>query len=252
MQPEWCMRCGEKWARPASCWQAWNWLLFKVAASGSSCSHTGSASTTCLPPSRDYYYRRVSLTFAKIETESLVWFTKNNQDYIGNRCASRFQTWKSKLSQRHGPELHRWKAFPTVFLLSRMWNSRVCKAGWVVTGFMCWKCFWHHRLNSTPPCKPPSGLMKDFLNLAQSISVRTQQSFSARVRAQCFPSGGRPRPILGGSRAGLGSPVLPTGVKPAGFAPLRGHLLTIPFYAFRTLCGVETAVSGRDYSFNKI
>lgn len=62
----------------------------KRAASGSSCDHTGSVSTTCLTPNGDYYYRRFSLTFSKIETESLVLFTKNNQEYIGNRCASDF------------------------------------------------------------------------------------------------------------------------------------------------------------------
>ena len=62
-------------------------LLFKAAVSGSSCDHTGSASTTCLPQNGDHYYR-FSLTFSKIETEPWVLFTKNNQEDIGNRCAS--------------------------------------------------------------------------------------------------------------------------------------------------------------------
>ena len=78
--------------RPASCRRAGYPLLFKAAASGSGAAarHTGSVGTTCLPQSGDRYCRRVSLTFSKIDTTSLALCTKNNQDYIGNRCAARF------------------------------------------------------------------------------------------------------------------------------------------------------------------
>lgn len=106
-EPELCVRCWEKLARPASCRQARNSPLFKAAASGSSCCHTESVSTTCLPRSRDYYCRRTSLTFSKIETESSVLFTENNQDCIGPRCASGFGARKSRLPSRHGPEPNR-------------------------------------------------------------------------------------------------------------------------------------------------
>lgn len=77
------------------------------------------------------------------------------------------------------------------FLLGRSQESHVCTVASVVAGLMCWKCFWHRRFNSAPPREPPSGLMKDFLNLAHCVSVGTQWFFSARVGVPRFPSSSR-------------------------------------------------------------
>lgn len=176
------MCCWKSLAHVISCWQARYCLLFKAAASGSSCDHTGSASTTCLPQNGDHYYRRFSLTFSKIETESWVLFTKNNQEDIGNRCASGLErpdflstTVQNRRSDKHFRLFLIESDVAELYLSNGICNDRARVPGMFLAPLT---------LTPVPSQSPPSGHMKEFLNLARSISVRTQSSFSPSVWAQ--------------------------------------------------------------------
>lgn len=145
MQPECHMCCWQNLAGVVSCWQARYCLLFKAAVAGSSCDHTGSASTTCLPQNGDYYYRGFSLTFSKIEMESLVC----SQRIIKNTLETdAHQDWNLK-DQTFSTPQHRTeepKSISDRGLLSQTWQGCIYKMGFMECGPMCWECFWHHQL----------------------------------------------------------------------------------------------------------
>ena len=126
-----------------SCWQTRYRLLFKAAASGSSCDHTGSVGPTCLPQNGDHYYRRFSLTFSKTEMESWVLFTKNNQEAIGNRCASGLE--RPNPLHTTPQSLRADKHFRSSLIESDT-ESYIYQTGFVATVRMCWECFWHHEV----------------------------------------------------------------------------------------------------------
>lgn len=163
--------------------------------------------------------------------------------------------WRSKeqTSLAPRPRAESLKSISDCFLGSQTRSSRVYVAGLVATGFMCWvHGFWHRRLQLHSPCEPPSGLMKDFLNLAQSVSFRTQRPFSARVRVRRFPFSGRRRPVRGGPGQGRGppapAPAPRTGSNQQDLPPEQGDLHAVPLYAFgacvgwRQPCPAETEV----------
>ena len=123
-----------------SCWQTRYHLLFKAAASRSSCDHTGSAGPTCLSQNGDHYYRRFSLTFSKIEMESWVLFTKNNQEPLETDA---HQDLKDQTPSTRHPRARADKHFRSSVIESDT-ESYIYQTGFVATMRMCWECFWHH------------------------------------------------------------------------------------------------------------
>lgn len=105
-------------------------------------------------------------------------------------------------------------------------------------------------LTPVPLQSPPSGLMKEFLNLAQSIAVRTQESFSPSVRAQPFASGVRRWQAHQGQDQGW-VPRLCTQEPYQEDLPKHRRPSHNPFLYTKEPSGVETVVSGREMSFSK-
>lgn len=82
-----------------------------------------------------------SLTFSKIEMESWVLFTKNNQEAIGNRCTSGLERPSFLHTTPQSPRAD--KHFRSSLIESDA-ESYIYQTGFVATVRMCWECLWHH------------------------------------------------------------------------------------------------------------